>query len=312
MPFAASIPLPDTSRDSCESLRCLVRLNNVIGESPVWCADRQHLVWADIEQQRVYQLDIPSNHLTEFPVDIGITALVPTSSGDWIAASRTGLYRLTPDFQTAYLLLDPEADRPGIRLNDAIADRQGRLWTGSLCDDRLDAPVGRLFRLDPDLRCTQSDAGFAVANGLCTSPDNRTLYAVDMFNHSIRQYTHDPVTGELGPARVFVQLAEHEGKPDGLCCDAEGGIWVCHWGGGCVSRFDARGQLSYRLQLPVSQPTRCTFGGPDLRDLFICSARFGLPEAALDNEPLAGSVFTVRVPWTGLPEPAFEAGKLPS
>jgi sugar lactone lactonase YvrE len=109
---------------------------------------------------------------------------------------------------------------------------------------------------------------------------------------------------------VFVQLAEHEGKPDGLCCDTAGGIWVCHWGGGCISRFDALGQLSHRIVLPVSQPTRCTFGGPDLRDLYICSARFNLPEEALEKEPLAGSVFTTRVPWTGLPEPVFDVGNL--
>lgn len=311
MIVTASSTLPDTGADTAELPRCLVSANNLIGESPIWCAQGQQLVWADIEQQRVYQLDVPTHQLTVFAVDLGLTALVPTTAGDWIAASRTGLHRLNADFQITYALLDPESDRSGIRLNDAVADRQGRLWTGSLCDDDLASPVGHLYRLDPDLRCTPADEGFAVANGLCLSPDSRTLYAVDMFHRTIRQYDHDPVTGQLGPARFFVRLAEREGLPDGLCCDADGGVWVCHWGGGCVSRYDATGQLSYRLSLPVSQPTRCTFGGPDLRDLYICSARFGLSAEALATEPLAGGLFTVRVPWQGLPEPVFDVAKLP-
>ncbi|MFG1496876.1 SMP-30/gluconolactonase/LRE family protein [Saccharospirillum sp. HFRX-1] len=281
---------------------CVLPCADVIGESPIWCAQSATLVWADIESDRIHRFHPASGRHSEHQVDIGITALVPTDAGDWIAASRSGLYRLDADFKTTAFLLDPCAYQTDIRLNDAIADRAGRLWTGSLCEADLASPKGELFRLDADLNCTAVDAGFAVANGIAASPDGKRLYAVDMFHRQVRCYDLNPVSGELGPARIFTTLAEDEGKPDGLCCDDQGGLWVCHWGGGCVSRFAPDGRLSTRIHLPVSQVTRCTFGGPDRRDLFICTAQFELSDAERAHEPEAGGLFHIRVPWSGLPE----------
>lgn len=285
-----------------ESPRCVLPCADVIGESPIWCAESATLVWADIESDRIHRFHPDSGQHSAHSVDIGITALVPTDAGDWIAASRSGLFRLNADFKTTAFLLDPTSNEPDTRLNDAVADRAGRLWTGSLCEAELERSVGALYRLDAKFNCDPVDQGFAVANGIASSPDGKRLYAVDMFHRQIRCYDLNPVSGELGAARIFTTLAEDEGKPDGLCCDDQGGLWVCHWGGGCVSRFAPDGSLSTRLYLPVSQVTRCTFGGPELRDLFICTAQFELSAAELEREPDAGGLFHIRVPWSGLPE----------
>lgn len=289
---------------------CVARTRNVIGESPVWLAESGVLVWADIESRRVHRFEARSGKTEEIPVDVDITALVPTSRGDWIAASRTGLYRIGAGFDWKRHIGDPEEGRDGIRLNDAVADHCGRLWTGSLNESNLSSPDGRLHRLGHDLSIGTADQGFVVANGICMSPDRTRLYAVDMFHGDIRRYDHNPETGQIGPSSVWVHIDESEGKPDGLCCDREGGVWVCHWGGGCVSRFDPAGRLSHRIQLSVSQPTRCTFGGADLTELYICSARYELTPEALATEPEAGGLFRVEVPWVGMPEPRF-TGILP-
>ena len=299
-----------TASVASDTPQCVVRARNVIGESPIWLAESGVLVWADIESRRVYRYDARSGQVQEIPVDFDITALVPTSRGDWIAASRTGLYRVGTDFDWTRRIGDPEESRDGIRLNDSVADQCGRLWTGSLNESNLESADGRLYRLGHDLSISAADQGFAVANGVCMSPDRTRLYAVDMFHGDIRRYDHNPETGQIGPPSVWVHIDESEGKPDGLCCDREGGVWVCHWGGGCVSRFDPAGRLSHRIQLPVSQPTRCTFGGADLTELYICSARFELTPEAHAAEPEAGGLFRVRVPWAGLPEPRF-SGVLP-
>ncbi|WP_108126169.1 SMP-30/gluconolactonase/LRE family protein [Saccharospirillum mangrovi] len=287
---------------------CVLHCADVIGESPIWCADSATLVWADIESDRLHRFHPASGQHSVYSVDIGITALVPTDADGWIAASRSGLYRLDADFKTTAFLLDPTANEADVRLNDAVADRAGRLWTGSLCEADLERPAGALYRLDAQLHCDKVDRGFAVANGIAASPNGKRLYAVDMFHRQIRCYDLNPVSGALGPAQIFASFTEADGKPDGLCCDDQGGLWVCHWGGGCVSRFEPDGRLSARIHLPVSQVTRCTFGGPDLRDLFICTAQFELSAAALEREPEAGGLFHIRVPWSGLPEALCNVG----
>lgn len=303
-------PNPPAAATPADTPLCVARTRNVIGESPVWLAESGVLVWADIENRRVYRYESRSGKVRESPVDFDITALVPTSRGDWIAASRTGLYRVGTDFDWKRRIGDPEEGRDGVRLNDAVADHCGRLWTGSLNESNLTSPDGRLYRLGHDLSIVEADLGFAVANGVCMSPDRTRLYAVDMFHGDIRRYDHSPLTGQIGPPSVWVRIDESDGKPDGLCCDRDGGVWVCHWGGGCVSRFDPAGRLTYRIRMPVSQPTRCTFGGADLTELYICSARFELTPENLAAEPEAGGLFRVKVPWIGLPEPRF-TGILP-
>lgn len=288
--------------------RCVLPCADVIGESPIWLAERAMLVWADIESDRIHCYQPDSGQHRIHSVDLGITALVPSDAGDWIAASRSGFFRLDANFKTVDFIVDPAAGAEGVRLNDAVADRAGRLWTGSLYEPDLANPQGALYRLDAEFNCQRVADGFAVANGIAASPNGKRLYAVDMFHRQIRCYDLNPASGALGPARIFAELDADEGMPDGLCCDDQGGLWVCHWGGGCVSRFDAAGQLSTRIHLPVSQVTRCTFGGPDLRDLYICTAGFELSAAERERQPEAGGLFQLRVPWSGLPEPRVNVG----
>lgn len=286
-------------------IECVARVASTLGESPVWSSRERRLYWVDIESDLVYAFDEVSGDVRTMAVDIGVTAIAPCSQGDWLAAGRKGLYRLDSDFNQALFLLDVEHARPHIRFNDAVVDRRGHLWVGTLNETQLEAPDGALFRVDEWFSCRQQAEGFAVANGIAFSPDNAVLYAVDMFRRQVRAYTHDGESGTLREPRIFVELDEFEGMPDGLTVDRDGGLWVCHWDGGCVSRYDPTGQLTWRLPMPVSRVTRCTFGGADLHDLYITTARFELGTEALAREPEAGHLFRIRVPWQGLPESQF-------
>lgn len=287
-------------------VECLSQVLSTLGESPVWSSRQRSLYWADIERDLVYTFDEISGCIRTMPVDIGITAIAPCTHGGWLAASRTGLYLLDSDFSQAHFLLDVENTRPNVRFNDAVVDRRGHLWAGTLNESRLEAPDGALFRIDGSFSCKQQATGFAVANGIAFSPNNSVLYAVDMFRRRVLAYPHDGESGTLGESRILVELDESEGMPDGLTVDCDGGLWVCHWDGGCVSRYDSDGHLTWRLPMPVSRVTRCCFGGLDLHDLYIATARFELDAETLAREPDAGGLFRVRVPWRGLPESQFQ------
>jgi sugar lactone lactonase YvrE len=96
-------------------------------------------------------------------------------------------------------------------------------------------------------------------------------------------------------------IEEGAGWPDGLTVDADGCVWVALWDGGAVRRYTPDGELDRVVELPVPRPTACGFGGVDLTDLYITTARTGL-EAP---HPLSGSVLVVPGAGKGLPQPPF-------
>ena len=74
------------------------------------------------------------------------------------------------------------------------------------------------------------------------------------------------------------------------------------------ARFLAVGRTApdYRMiALPASRVTCPMFGGPDLENLYVTTARIMLTPEELAGEPLAGSVFVLDAGVAGLPEAAF-------
>ena len=118
---------------------------------------------------------------------------------------------------------------------------------------------GQLWRIDADGSAHRKETGVHVSNGLGFSPDGATFYFTDSGRRTI--YAFDLEAGEIAGRRVFVELQPHEGIPDGLTVDAEGGVWTALWDGWTVRRYAADGRLDRTVTLPVPRPTSCTFGG---------------------------------------------------
>jgi L-arabinonolactonase len=191
------------------------------------------------------------------------------------------------------------------RFNDAKVDSAGRLWIGTI-DRKLHRAIGHLYRVDARGPLAVA-GGFALSNGMGWSPDGRSLFFAESFERLIHRFEFDPATGQAGPGSPLANLAGGAPKPDGITVDREGGIWCAIFGGGCVNRYLPDGRLDRSLRLPVSQPTSCMFGGPDLRTLFVTTASYGLSDAERAAQPLAGSLFAFDVGVQGRPEPLLNA-----
>lgn len=160
-----------------------------------------------------------------------------------------------------------------------------------------------LYRLDPDRRVQKMLSGVSISNGLAWSADGRTLYYIDTPTDEIAAFPVDPVTGSLGQRRVAIRKNNLPGWFDGMCIDAEGALWVGHWAGHCLTRWDPiRGELLEKIEFPVPNVTSCCFGGERLDTLFVTTASDGVDEARF---PLAGGVFQVPVGAIGLPSTPF-------
>jgi D-xylonolactonase len=168
------------------------------------------------------------------------------------------------------------------------------------------APSGAFYAYEANGRCVRHPLGFAVTNGPAWSLDGRTMFINDTVNGNVFAWDFDADSGALSNRRLWLRLAPDDGLPDGMTLDAQGRLWIAHWGGACVTAHDvSNAKELQRIALPVSQVTNVAFGGPDLRTLFISSARVGLTAVQLGAEPLAGGLFALEVQAKGLPAPLF-------
>lgn len=277
---------------------------DVLGESPSWLAQEQCLYWVDLRAPALHRLDPATGVVKTWPMPDLIGAVMGRRRGGVVVAIRHGLFGFDPQTQELTPLALVEPGPPENRLNDAKCDPAGRILCGSMWDFGL-RTTGGLYSVDAAGAVTQLRAGVTVANAIAFAPDGRTLYFTDTRQGVVEQADYDPATGEIGPWRRFAAADAAPGRPDGATVDADGYLWNARYQGGCLARFAPDGRLDRLIELPVSQPTSCAFGGPDLRTLYVTTARQKLSAEVLAAEPLAGALLALDVGVAGLVEPLF-------
>ena len=288
------------------SIDVLVACANVLGESPLWCERRQRLFWVDIRAPAMLSCDADGSRLVTatMPELIGSFAFCRDNDNASIVAMKSGLYDY--DFATAKLALiaAPDASLPDHRFNEGKCDPRGRFWAGTM-NDIVREPTGSLFRLDAGRRCDRVLTRITVPNSLAWSPDGSTMYFADTETRTIVAYDYDLDEGVPSRARPFVDLRSGIGRPDGSTVDAEGCLWNAEVLTGRIVRYAPDGRELRAWKLPVSRVTSLTFGGPDLRTLYVTTSSYKLTAQQLAEQPLAGALFAMRAPVAGLPVARF-------
>ena len=281
-----------------------------IGESPTWDAGGEALYWIDVKAPSLSRLHLPSGAVRTWRFGSEIGGFAFTAEGDAVVALRDGLFLADlhgePGEERAPRLLAPPPFDPALhRFNEAACDAAGRMWVGVMFDPRpgveaAPEPAGlHSFTLAGGLRRERDTDD--LHNGVAWSPDNRHFFLAHSYKRRIYRHDFDPGTGHVGEARLFAAVDDAAGIPDGAAMDADGFYWCAIHGGGRLRRYAPDGTLDAEVPLPVSQPTMCAFGGPELDELFVTSARDGLAAQKLEAEPHAGSIFRLRPGVRGAP-----------
>jgi sugar lactone lactonase YvrE len=265
----------------------------ILGEGPVWDQDRQELMWVDIERGELHFFSPLVGTDRKIALGSRLGMAVPTNDGKILVALENGLAMLGAAGKQE-IFADPEADKPNNRFNDGKCAPDGRLWVGSM-DMEAKENAGSLYRLDADLTLTRCLTKVTVSNGLAWAPDGRTMYYIDSPTFKVEAFDYDPENGQISGRRSVIEVPEDHGAPDGMCIDIEGMLWIAHWDGGNVTRWDPfSGQNREMIQVPATRTTSCAFGGPNLDILYITSARFGLDDARLAKFPASGGLFACQ------------------
>lgn len=277
-----------------------------LGEGPSWDAENGLLYWVDIEQYRVYTYDPAKGELRHRDVGQYVGAVAPRQGGGLVMALQHGFYTYDPATDTTKLIAEPEAHLPNNRFNDGKCDPAGRFWAGSMSLVG-ESGTGKLYRLDSDGTATPMVDGVSCSNGLAWSPDQQTMYYIDTPTMQVVAYTYDIDTGDIRDSRTAVRFERGMGAPDGMTIDAEGMLWIAHWGGWRVSRWNPNtGEKLTEIAVPAAHVTSCVFAGTDLTELYITTARTGLDAAALEQQPQAGGIFRVKTDVKGMPTYSYQ------
>jgi sugar lactone lactonase YvrE len=274
-----------------------------LGEGPVWDGRTQELVWVDILAGAVHRLDPSTGRDRVLTVGQPVGTVAVRLSGGYVAALRDGIAVLGDDGGLAFIS-DVEAELPTHRFNDGKCDRTGRLWAGTM---RFDQAPGSatLYRVDPDHTVTPVVTGLGLSNGLGWSLDGSLMYFIDSLAGGVDVFDFDDGAGITGGPRRLVTFVPEEGLPDGMTVDADGFLWVALYGGGQVRRYSPEGELDLVVRLPVGRPTSCAFGGAELDELYITTARQGQSSRDLAAEPGSGGIFRFRPAVRGRPDNVF-------
>lgn len=276
-----------------------------LGEGPLWDVETQRLYWIDSYGPTVYSSDAAGSDRRSWPMPAEIGSLALREKGGAIVALRDGFYTL--DFVTGAVDLIARTHEGELkpRLNDGKVDRQGRFLAGSMDFEEAD-PVGRLYRLDPDMSVHRLDDGIICSNGPCFSPDGRTFYFADTGKRVIYAYGYDIDTGNLTSRRVFASFETQRGLPDGATVDEEGYVWSVEVYSGRLIRLDPEGVVDRVVGLPVQSTTSLTFGGPNLDIAYVTSmARPHKGNRHREHE--AGALFAIHgLGVRGIAEPRFK------
>lgn len=275
-----------------------------LGEGPIWVERDQALWFTDINSRKIHRYDPLDGGKRSWDSPGKVGFIVPSQSGGFIVGMETGLHRFDPVSGGFDLLVEVERDKPGNRLNDAVVDRAGRLWFGTMDkSERMKTGTFYCFHRG-ELRETGL-RGIAITNGPAVSPDAAILYWVDTLAGRLFAC---PILDDssLGESTPLIRIDPAHGHPDGPTVDRAGYIWIALYGGCQARRYSPAGELIETVEFAASNVTKLAIGGSDLRTAFATTARQKLDSADLKRQPFAGGLFAFAVETPGLASPLVE------
>lgn len=281
-----------------------------VGESPLWSPQESALYWVDIEGRNIHRVDASGQHQS-WATSERIGCIAFHAKGGLIAAMESGIFelRLAPDATlTSTCSHRIEFPLPNMRFNDGRCDRQGRFWVTSMVRDMsANKSAGALFRLDLHGLQASGIDGLLTGNGLGFSPDGCVMYLSDSHPQVQRIWSFDlDDAGQPTERRLFVDMTNLPGRPDGAAVDASGCYWICANDAGLIHRFTPDGKLDRSIPVPAAKPSMCAFGGPGLDRLYVTSIQPATPAPGYDHT-LAGATFVLNPGCCGLADAAYSS-----
>ena len=288
---------------------CVAPTGDVCGEGAVWHAAHSAVYWTDINRFLIHRYTLGDQCVRTWIFEEPVTALALTDRDEvLVVALGSGVILWEPASDVRHNPIFRLEGWPRVRLNDGRVDPRGSFWVGSMRNNvnpdgssgEVGGKDGILHRIDPDRGVTIHRRNIGISNTLGWSPDKKRFYTGDSLANVIWAYDYDPASGAITNEVPFFQDFDR-GLPDGSTVDAEGYLWNCRYYGGCIVRVAPNRTVDRVVEMPVKNITTCTFGGSDLKTLYVTTAA----AQAAAGERLAGGLFAIQCEVRGQRENRF-------
>lgn len=287
--------------DVTKTAELFIDCRNTLGEGPLWHPDRGEFFWFDIEGKTLNNANTNGDILNTWNFDEAVAAAAVIDRDNLLIATASKLIRFSIENDTRELVLPLEADNPDTRSNDSRVDPTGGWWIGTMGTNGSKS-AGSVYHYREG-KLEKLFGGIGIPNATCFSPDATIAYWADTPTNIIQKCAMDPETGKpAGPWSDHINTSDHRGHPDGAVVDSEGYLWSARWGGSCVVRHAPDGSIDQIVEVPAPNVTCPAFGGPDLKTMYITTARAGMSAEQLEKYPHAGSVFSIQLDVAGQAE----------
>ena len=282
--------------------------NNVVGESPFWNERDSTINWIDIIGKKVCKYSISAKNYKEWKYDDFVCGLIPIDGSKVAVAFANDIVELNVIIGDSHTIFTLEENQPENRINEVKCDPSGRLWVGTMKNNiepdgspkDLDTSTGSLYRINSRDSITTIESNIGISNTLAWDTVSNFFYFADSVANIIWQYKYDTESGEVDQKKEYA-TAPLAGAPDGSTIDRYGNLWNARFGDSAVICINKEGEVIKKIQLPVTNPTSCAFGGENYEILFVTSATFGLTPEQLTKNPLEGSLIAIQVGAVGVP-----------
>lgn len=274
--------------------KMLINTRPILGEGPVWDEKRNLLYWTDGLGCKINIFDPETKINRVIQLDQYVGSIVLKEDGNAVVALQNGFYHLNTKTEELRFICDPESNLPNNRLNDGKCDSMGRFWTGSMNMDANEdggnvKATGQLYFLDAHGNAHRRFGMLKIGNGIGWNKEFTKMYYIDSPERVVWSFDFDAETGSIGGQQVAADFGDLPGIPDGMCVDEEGMLWVCHYDGYMVSRWNpASHEMIDNIELPVKKVTCCSFGGESFSELFIITSSIDADET---EQEYAGGLF---------------------
>ncbi len=271
-----------------------------LGEGPLWIDERKSCFWVDIEKGILYEYNWLQKNVRSWKFDYRVTLVLPGNNDQLILGLNRSVARFNPESEQLEWLVDLENELVENRCNDGSCDSRGRLWIGTM-DRGFKANCGSLYCIDLQLFVQKKFDKVTISNGLAWSLDNRRLYYIDSPTQMVKSFLFDEESGNISFEKNVIHIPVETGTPDGMAIDEEGMLWIAHWGGFGVYRWNPLdGKLIAKIEVPAPNVSSCAFAGENLDHLIITTARQDLTEKDLLKYPGSGDVFYAKTKVKGV------------
>ena len=283
--------------------RAIWKAKTILGEGTLWVPSHNSIYFVDIKKKKILTLNIKSNKKRIIKIDKEIGFLSHIKKDIFLLGLQSELRIVNFRNKKIIKSIKIEGDKPLNRINDGKTDLKGRLWFGTMDNPERKIKNGSLYCLDKKLTLHKVDTKYYITNGpvfinndtfLHTDSGRKIIFKIKINNNY-----------KIIKKTTFIKFSKKDGSPDGMTIDNKKNIWICHFGGACISVYNLKGKKIHNLKLPAKNITNCTFGGKNMNDLYVTSALKGMKKNEVKKFNLSGSLFHVKTNVKGLITKSF-------